>query len=232
MSRVPNSRLNASKNLKNPNIYVKALLEEYTEYAFDEADSQKFKKNWRNDVFKVSESHPMDVEIGTGNGYYFAHRASQKPDRALVGLEIKFKPLVQTIRRALNNGSKNARICRFHAMDIHQIFAEGEVNDIIIHHPDPWVSPRKPQNRIVNRKILKTLHGLQKPGSTIEFKTDSREYYLWALEEVADSPYEIIRSTPDLHKSEWASENFITHFEKIFLRQGVEINYMLLKRRD
>ncbi|MGE0631640.1 MAG: tRNA (guanosine(46)-N(7))-methyltransferase TrmB [Pseudobdellovibrionaceae bacterium] len=232
MSRVLNSRLNNSKNLKSPNIYVTALLEEYNQYAYDEQTVQTHKNFWRSKIFKVGDNHPVDVEIGTGNGYYFAHRAAQKPNRSLVGLEIKYKPLIQSIRRALKNGSENARICRFHAMDIEQIFGVGEVNDVIIHHPDPWVSPRKPQNRILNRKTLRVLHGLQRPGTTIEFKTDSREYYLWALEEVADSPYEIIRQTPNLHQSEWASENFVTHFEKIFLRQGVEINYMLLRRID
>lgn len=231
MSRVPNSRLNSSRTLRNPNIYVKALLEDYSKYAFDEGRAPENKGLWRSQIFATTPDKKMDVEIGTGNGYYFAHRAAKYPDRCLVGLEIKYKPLVQTIRRAINAGCENARICRFHAMDLEKVFADGEIDDIIIHHPDPWVSPRKPKNRIFNRHMLKVMHRLQKPGTTIEFKTDSREYFLWALEEMVDAPYDIVRQTQNLHQSEWASENFITHFEKIFMRQSVEINYMLLKRR-
>ncbi|MGK3947075.1 hypothetical protein ABK046_52985, partial [Streptomyces caeruleatus] len=74
---------------------------EFKDFAFNEERCVFNKGLWRSDVFKVSETHPMDVEIGTGAGHHFAYRAALNPERLLVGLELKYKPLIQTIRRAL-----------------------------------------------------------------------------------------------------------------------------------
>lgn len=223
-------QISRTKHLKHQNYYTEALNGEFKEYAFDEERSPLNKGNWRSDIFKVSKATPIDLEIGTGNGKHFQHHAKTNQDRCLVGLELKYKPLIQTIRGALRVGSQNARICRYHAMNIDLLFAEQELNDIYIHFPDPWTSPRKPKNRFVNRRVLGLLHELQRPGSKIEFKTDSREYFLWALEEIKNSPYKIEFETLNLHQSEVAAENFVTQFERIFMRQGIEINFVRLRR--
>jgi hypothetical protein len=36
--------------------------------------------------------------------------------------------------------------------------------------------------------------------------------------------------TYDLHGSEFASENFITQFENIFIRQGLKIGFAVMER--
>ena len=71
---------------------------------------------------------------------------------------------------------------------------------------------------------------MQRPGTFLNFKTDSREYYLWSMEQIRQSRYKIIFETQNLHQSEMASENFITQFEKIFMRQGIEINFVRLQK--
>lgn len=224
-------QISRTKLLKHQNYYTEALNGEFRDFAFDEERSPLNKGKWRSEIFKVSDETPIDLEIGTGNGKHFQHHAKTHADRCLVGLELKYKPLIQTIRGALRNDCKNARICRYHAMNIDLLFAEQELNDIYIHFPDPWTSPRKPKNRFVNRRVLGLLHGLQRPGAKIEFKTDSREYFLWALEEIKNSPYIIEFETLNLHQSEIATENFITQFERIFMRQGIEINFVRLRRK-
>src|SRR5690606_28115480 len=97
-----------------------------------------------------------------------------------------------------------------------------------IHFPDPWVSPRKPQNRFVCARVLNWLYKLQRPGSKLEFKTDSREYFLWAMNEIKDTPYRVEFETLDLHQSPQASENFVTQFERIFMGHGIDINFVRL----
>ena len=99
-----------------------------------------------------------------------------------------------------------------------------------VHFPDPWTSPKKPKNRFVCKRNLEILYKLQKPGSYINFKTDSLVYFEWAMEEIAQSPYKIIFETKDLHNSEMKSENFETAFEKIFLREGIKINFVRLQK--
>lgn len=223
-------QISLTKNLKHQNDYTLALNGEFQKYAFDEERSPLNRGKWRSEIFQVQPEMAVDLEIGTGNGKHFQNRAKSHPDRCLVGLELKYKPLIQTIRGALRVGCENARMCRYHAMNIDLVFEPQELNNIFIHFPDPWTSPRKPKNRFVNRRVLSLLHDMQRPGSVIEFKTDSREYFLWALEEIQNSPYKIEFQTLNLHQSELATENFITQFERIFMQQGIEINFVRLRR--
>lgn len=223
-------QINITNELPRQNAYTLALNGEFSHVAFDEVRAPLNKGKWRSDVFKASAAMPLDVEVGTGNGTYFAHHAKVHPDRLLVGLELKYKPLVQTIRRAVNAGCVNAAITRYHAFNIDELFEEGEVDNIYIHFPDPWTSPKKPKNRFVSKDNLEILFRLQKPGAFINFKTDSLVYFNWAMEEIRQSKYKIVFETYDLHNSEMKSENFETAFEKIFLREGIKINFVRLQK--
>ena len=71
---------------------------------------------------------------------------------------------------------------------------------------------------------------MQRSGSFLEFKTDSREYFLWALEEIKQTDYKVEFQTLNLYKDggKYFTENFSTTFEKIFVKQGIEINYIKL----
>jgi tRNA (guanine-N7-)-methyltransferase len=223
-------RINITRTLPTQNAYTLALDGEFSYVAFNEERAPLNKGKWRSDVFKTDAAIPLDVEIGTGAGTHFAHYVMKHPSRLLVGLELKYKPLIQSIRRAVKGGAKNAAIARFHAFNIDQLFEKGEINNIFIHFPDPWTSPKKPKNRVVNRRILDWLYDMQRPGSVLEFKTDSREYFLWALDEIKESRYKVVFQTLNLHNSEMKEQNFITTFERIFINQGIEINYIRLLR--
>jgi len=223
-------QVNLTRNLPIQNYYTEALDNEFRQYAFNEERAPLNRGQWRSETFKVSEATAMDLEIGTGNGSHFQHRAVLHPERCLVGVELKYKPLIQTIRGCIKKDAHNARICRYHAMNIDLLFAPNELNDVFIHFPDPWVTPRKPKNRFVNTRVLNWLWDLQRPGSFLDFKTDSRESFLWSLEQIRQSKYQIIFQTLDLHKSEMVHTNFVTQFERIFLRQGIEINFIRLQK--
>lgn len=223
-------KISTTTSLKVPNYYTLALNDEFQNFAFDEVRAPLQRGKWRCQVLGASEIQPVDLEIGTGNGVHFQHHTLKYPQRFLVGIELKYKPLIQTIRGMLRSGAVNGRVCRFHAFNLDQLFAEQEVNDIYIHFPDPWTSPRKPQNRILNARMLDILWQLQRPGSKVDFKTDSLEMFLWSLQQVRQSQYQIEFETQDLHQSILASENVLTQFERIFLRQKMKINFVRLRK--
>lgn len=230
MQALPRRVLNATTSLKRPNRYTTGLEVDYREFAFNEQRAPLNKGLWRSQVFKVGDDVPVDLEIGTGNGFHFGARSVSHPQRCIVGLELKYKPLFQAIRRPFKAGMKNAAMCRFHAFNVAELFNEGEINDVYIHFPDPWTSPKKPKNRVVNRLMLDILHKLQRPGSMIEFKTDSREMFLWALKEIEASKYTIEAETLNLHNSPLKEGNFVTFFENLFVKDGIEINYIRLRK--
>lgn len=229
MSRGAQLKLSKTRDLPSPNEYVRALLGEFSEWAFDEVKVLDFKNHWR-ELFDRAPETPLDLEIGTGNGYHFAWRAETQPERLLVGLELKYKPLIQTIRRALRAGCKNARVARYNASLVENVFAPGELNDIYIHHPDPWLKPSQLKHRLIQDQFLEKLFTLQRPGSEVEFKTDSVEYFDWALPIFEKSPYQMIGWSRDLHSSRFAERNFVTQFEQIFIRKGQPIYYARLRK--
>lgn len=223
-------RMALTRNLRRPTEYVQKMNGEFSAWAFNEELGPTFKGKWREQAFKIDETHPLDLEIGTGNGYHFAHLAAKNPDRALIGIELKFKPLVQSIRRALRTGSQNARIVRYDACRLDDLFADAELNNVYIHHPDPWPKERHWKHRLIQDEFLIELHRLMRPGTFVDFKTDSRDYFEWSVERFKRSPFRLTRESWDLHRSEWQSENFVTHFESIFLSKGQPIHYARLEK--
>src|SRR5690606_29563824 len=109
------------------NPYLMKLRNDFKEAYFDLEQAKKLKGKWKQDSFKVTQDVPMDLEIGTGNGFFFAHHCFQNPMRAVVGLEIKYKPLHQTLRRAESLGAVNGRGIRMHASEVDQIFEPNEI---------------------------------------------------------------------------------------------------------
>lgn len=230
MSKSGQMRVSRTKTIPAPNAYVQAIYGEFSDWAYDEEQAPRFRGAWRESAFRANRELPLDLEIGTGNGLHFAHLAAKHPERLLLGIELKYKPLIQSIRRVVRAGGKNARAARYNAYLLPELFATGELNDVYIHFPDPWEKLRQHKHRLIQDEFLVRLHATQRPGSKLFFKTDSADYFAWAMERFERSPYSIGGSTADLHASSYAPSNFITQFERIFMRQGLKIGYAELYR--
>ena len=217
-----------TRNIPYPNEYILALEGELSQYALNEEKVLTLKGCWRETAFSSAPNSPLDLEIGTGNGDHFAHQGFRQPHRYLVGLELKYKPLIQSIRRALRKGCRNIRMARYPAQFLHHIFEENELNNVYIHFPDPWPKRRQSKNRLIQPSFLKNLFQIQREGSFVEFKTDSRPYFDQALEFFEDSPYTVDLLSYDLYDSPLVKTNFQTHFEKIFTSKHLPIYYAKL----
>jgi len=230
MSRSGQLKVSRTASIPVPNAYILALQGEFAPWSYCEERAPKFRGVWRETSFGVSPEVPMDLEIGTGNGLHFAERSISRPERCLLGLELKYKPLIQSIRRARRAGMNNARMARYNAYLLPELFVEGELNDVFIFFPDPWEKSRNHKHRLIQDELLKMMFKMQRPGSRFYFKTDSRDYFEWSLARFQRSDYKVEGFSFDLHKSEFAKDNFITQFESIFMRQGLAIGYACLYR--
>lgn len=211
------------------NPYVEMMYTEFKDWSFDEKALEN-RGLWRSQVFEVGDSTPLDLEIGTGNGTHFAHYAEQNPDRCIVGLELKFKTLVQSIRRSVKAGCTNSRMARVEAEKITQLFGPEEINNVYIHFPDPWPKKRHFKNRLIQTDFLENLYEVMKKGGVVEFKTDHHGYFQWATRFFGKSSFEIQFFTEDLHNSSRSEKNFVTHFESLFLEKRQPIYCCLLKK--
>jgi tRNA (guanine-N7-)-methyltransferase len=203
---------------------------DYSEWVLLEEEAAKQKGLWRPSVFNVTSDIPVDLEIGVGNGFFFEHLCKSNPDRRMLGIELKFKPLIQTVKRALRAGCTNARLIRYDASNIEEIFGPAELNDVYIFFPDPWPKKRHHKNRLLTYEFLMTLYELQRPGSSLQIKTDSAEYFDWIVERVPKTSYVVEAKTDNLHASELSSDNFLTHFEKLWTGKGLKTHYLRLRK--
>ena len=230
MSRSAQLRVSRTSTIPVPNAYIQALYGEFSAWSYDEEKAPTFRGQWREKSFLVGDEIPLDLEIGTGNGLHFAHQAALYPERCLLGLELRYKPLIQSIRRVRRAHGTNARIARYNAYLLPELFISGEVNNVYLFFPDPWEKGRNHKHRIVQDEFMIRMYEMQRPGSHFYFKTDSRDYFEWSLRRFERSQYVIEDHTFDLHKSSLAEGNFITAFEKIFIRQNIPIGYARLRR--
>lgn len=216
----PSVRMIKSKGLPNPNRYVQMMNNEFAANVVNEERAPLLKGKWRESLGLKPEA-VIDLEIGTGNGVYFANYSNKNPNRNLLGIELKFKPLIQSIKRSLSMGNKNSWAVRYHAALVDDLFTANEISNVFIYFPDPWPKKKHFKNRLINEKFLSSLFEIQKPGSFLEIKTDHPGYFDWIMEKMSSSHYKITRESRDLHNSEWASENIQTHFEKLWTSKGL-----------
>jgi len=215
-----------TKSLPNPNKYAVALMTENLDLNIDEERAPSLKGKWRQSL-----NTPLDLEIGTGNGFHFAHLVEKYPDRKILGMEIKYKPLIQTMQRAKRLGFKNFQVIRYSADYIEELFAKEELDNVYIHFPDPWAYKSKQlKNRLISTKFLNKVFELQRPGSFVEFKTDHAGYFFAVLRALGGTDYELTRYTENLHASLWRDKNFQTHFEKLWTSKGLKTHMMRFKK--
>ncbi len=226
------SKLFPTRKLPHQNEYTLGLLETYKEHAVDEERAPTLKGKWRSEIFsKYDKAMPLDLEIGTGNGWFFKRHLETNADRLMIGLELRYKPLIQTVRSCLKSNIDRGCLVRYNAYDLMDLFEPAEISNVYMFFPDPWTSPRKPKNRLPGRKMFELLSVLQKPGSFLSFKTDSEELFDWANEEVKGTPYSIEVYTRDFWKDQNA-DRFLTQFETYFVRQGLPIYHFMLKLKN
>lgn len=213
---------------RNP--YVAIAQEEEERGVFLEDAARARRGDWRRSTFDVTERTPLDLEIGVGNGEFLAHYAELHRERCVLGIERKFKPLVQSLKRAQRAELKNAALLRYQAGHLEEIFAPGELNNIYLFFPDPWPKTKHRKNRLVNDKFLRSTFALQRADSRFEIKTDNDEYYEWILRYAKTSQYEIEAQTTDLHQSELNVSNFMTQFERLWTGKGLKTKYLCLRK--
>ncbi len=230
MSKGGQLKISRTRLIPRPNIYVQQLYGDFAPWCLDEEAAPQHKGLWRK-LLGLPEDAPLCLEIGTGNGTHFLDLVRNNPNQGHLGIELKYKPLIQTVRRCVREHLQNFRVIRYNARLLADLFCAGELNTVYIYFPDPWskkLSTHK--HRLIQGDFLQALCQVQCPGAHIFFKTDSREYFDWSLELFQKSPYFLREISYDLHRDPNATPSFPTQFESIFVRQGLPIHWALLER--
>jgi len=115
---------------------------------------------------------PLHLEIGSGNGFFLAGMAARHTDWNFVGVELRYKRVILCATKLRKQGSSNARIARYHAAYLDDLFQPDTLSGIYINHPDPWPKERHDKNRLISRWFLEDACRLLKPGGWLRLKSD------------------------------------------------------------
>ena len=117
------------------------------------------------------------------------------------------------------------------AEDLENVFAQGELDRIYLNFSDPWPKDRHAKRRLESRQFLARYDQILKKDGTIEFKTDNRALFDFALEEVEAAGWTLKEKTFDLHADARLNEgNVMTEYEERFSAQGNPICKYIISR--
>lgn len=127
--------------------------------------------------------HPVEVELGSGDGGFILGRAASHPDRNFLAIERllgRARKIAKRIRREERN---NLKVLRLESSYVVQRLCPPQSVDVVhIMFPDPWPKKRHHKRRLIQPAFLDILHTVLRPGGTVRFSTDHEEYFQWAGE--------------------------------------------------
>ena len=175
--------------------------------------------------------NPVRIEIGMGKGRFISTLAAQNPDINYVGIEKYSSVLLRAVQKLEEEELPNVRLIRMDAEDLENVFAQGELDRIYLNFSDPWPKDRHAKRRLESRQFLARYNQILKKDGTIEFKTDNRALFDFALEEVEAAGWTLKEKTFDLHADARLNEgNVMTEYEERFSAQGNPICKYIISR--
>lgn len=192
-------------------------------------EPEKYKGSWNKEIFK--NDAPIHIEIGMGKGRFIMELASINPDINYIGIEKYSSVLLRAIQKMEKNELPNLVFIRMDAEYITDYFDRDEIDRIYLNFSDPWPKDRHAKRRLMSENFLNKYTQILKKDGILEFKTDNRTLFDYALEEAPAAGWKIICRTFDLHNDEEMMKgNIMTEYEERFSSMGNPICKYIIKQ--
>ena len=187
-----------------------------SEYCIKNPEEQK--GHWQ-DCFETAQ--PLHIEIGMGKGRFIMDMAALHPDINYIGIERYSSVLLRALQKMEQNPLPNIKFICMDAADVAEVFAKDEVDRIYLNFSDPWPKDRHAKRRLPSRQFLARYDVILKKEGTLEFKTDNRPLFDFAVEELEPAGWQAQVITYDLHNdAALMEENVMTEYEEKFSSVG------------
>lgn len=176
-------------------------------------------------------SNPIHIEIGMGKGQFIHALAKLNPQINYVGVEKYSSVLIRAIQKMEQEELPNLKFLRMDAEDVDKVFGAGEVDKIYLNFSDPWPKDRHAKRRLPSREFLARYDKILKKDCKLEFKTDNRDLFDFAVEELEPAGWKAEVITYDLHADAKLVEgNIMTEYEEKFSSMGNPICKYIIYR--
>ena len=191
-------------------------------------EPQELKGKWREFWNNDNEIH---IEVGMGKGKFMMGMAKAHPDINYIGIEMYSSVLYRAVQKLELEPLPNLKFILLDAKDIAEVFDKGEVDRIYLNFSDPWPKDRHAKRRLPSRQFLARFDQILKEDGVIEFKTDNKDLFAFAEEEVEPAGWKILEITYDLHNDEkMVKGNIMTEYEEKFSSMGNPIYKYIIRR--
>lgn len=199
-----------------------------SQYVIPEEEMFELPGKWA-DIFE--NDHPIHVEIGMGKGQFIHTLAKLNPNINYVGVEKYSTVLLRAVQKMEQEELPNLVFLRMDAEDVDKVFGEVEVDKIYLNFSDPWPKDRHAKRRLPSRAFLARYDKILKKDGRLEFKTDNRDLFDFAVEELEPAGWKADVITYDLHADEILMEgNVMTEYEEKFSSMGNPICKYIIHR--
>ena len=173
-------------------------------------DPKAQRGQWK-EVF--GNDYPIHIEVGMGKGRFITELARKHPEINYIGIERYTSVLLRAVEKlqgkeqaegqeavtAAADIPENLYFICMDATELPEVFAPEEVARIYLNFSDPWPKDRHAKRRLPSRQFLARYDQILKKDGTIEFKTDNRGVFDFALEEIEPAGWRLLMHTFDLH---------------------------------
>lgn len=212
------------------NPYLK-LHREYGPPVLVGEDAPGFKGRWP-EAFDGRDA-PLHLEVGSGNGFFLAGMAALHPEWNWLGLEIRFKRVVLCAKKIQAAGVTNARIGRYDAWYLSDLFEEGALSGLYTNHPDPWPKDRHAKNRLISPFFARWAAEALRPGARWRLKTDHLINVEGMLAAVEGLPFRLIGRSDDVEHEgpPWPEDDdIVTNYQRKFYKKNEPIYAVEVER--
>lgn len=171
-------------------------------------------------------TNPITLELACGKGEYSVGLGREHKNRNFIGVDIKGNRIYIGAKKSLAEGLGNVAFLRAQIQQLPDYFAPGEVSEMWIVFPDPFLN--KAKNRLTHPRFLLEYQRVLKPGGLIHLKTDSQELYNFTQEVLQEQGCKVHTDIADIYGKGLATGPLAiqTFYEGLHLADGRTIYYI------
>lgn len=181
---------------------------------------------WSRDYFK--NDGPLVLELACGKGEYANDLARRSPENNYIGVDIKGARIWKGAKCAIDSEIKNIAFLRQYIQFLPQSFSRGEIAEIWLTFPDPFLKQSDNNKRLTSPFFLNIYQKFLRPGGIVRLKTDSDLLFTYTIESAARCGCAIRRRIDDVYAAPAEDPILMiqTYFEKKHLDAGRKIHYL------
>ena len=177
------------------------------------------------------KNQPIHIEIGMGKGKFIHELAKRNPEINYIGIERYSSVLLRAIQKMEEEPLENLKFMCIDAKEITDVFDTEEVDKIYLNFSDPWPKDRHAKRRLPSKEFLLRYDKILKKDGKLEFKTDNKGLFDFALEELPVANWKAEAVSYDLHNDEKMCQgNIMTEYEEKFSSKGNPIYKYIIYR--